>query len=277
MASGGWHVTPDILEDYWEDLVRVAEHLEREEIKYFLHCTSLKGKDLITKSKKLIGGYTELPERAPLALNKEMRGLWLAPSPADLPTKSPYGTQRIVMKVRDVMTYLSSPTNEDDYNSDDRWDAPSSGEEDSAKGKKEKKKKEQKKKHRPAKKNQKDCYLQQKMPQKPRLGQLMLFFECAHFYGTTQYVRMVLIRPNDEHAEWCRENLKEVPLHNNPFLEFKCGRMYTYTGVQGYKQIIVELLIVGEIMLDKLPEAPKWDVVGTAPRAGFDPRIGIMK
>lgn len=265
------------LDDYWDKLLEKADHNEREEIKFFLHCTTLKGKKAITKSGCLIGGKTDLPARAPLASYEGLKGTWLAMSTRDLPSRSPYGTQRMIFRVRDIMQYMGMAEDTTARDSDDTWEAP----EDELGGRsgrqKTKSGKDKKKKHKPVNSKQKDCYLRHKVTQKPRLTMPLLFFECAHFYGDNQYLRMLLVRESDPKSDWCREMCKEINIHDNPFFQFLNGRLYTYCQSESTKvnQIFIEILVVGDIVFDKLLEPPNWDEVGTLSRAGFDPRLGI--
>lgn len=272
MAEGHWNMSRtslDTLDEWWHNLMGKCDYLEEEEIKFFYHCTTMKGKESIQRDGKLIGGYTDLPARAPLASNYDAKGVWLAMSPKELPLRSPYGTQRVIIKVRALMTQLSTPLETVCVDSDDQYHAPEPIE--TLKGRK----KEKKKTRKPAKKNQKDCYLKHKLQEKPELQTPLLFFECAHHYGSTQYVRLILIRQDDDLVDWCRETLKEINIKDNPFLCFKWGRIFSYTVSNRKHDIIVETLVLGDITLNKMTELPDWDVVGTVSRAGFDPRLGV--
>lgn len=278
MAGGNWgksKTDKKTLELWWDRLMEKCDYLEEEEVKYFYHCTTLRGMDSIQKEEKLNGGYTGLPARAPLASNEDVKGVWVAMSPKELPSRSPYGTQRVVIKVRSLMTQLSTPRQTDEVESGDRYDAPSD-DEDVGKKKGKGKKKDKKKARKPVKKNQKDCYLQHRQPEKQEYATPFLFFECAHFYGSTQYVRLILIRQDADLVDWCRETLKEINIRDNPFLGFKWGRIFTYTVSDRKHDIIVETLVVGDIHLNNMTESPNWDTVGTVSRAGFDPRLGVL-
>lgn len=272
-ASG---TSRDTLEEYWNKLLEKADYFEKEEIKFFYHCTSLTGKRSIMHCKQLNGGKTDLPAKAPLASYDGLKGVWLAISSKDLPNRSPYGTQRMVFRVKDIFTYMGKDLTEHS-DSEDRWDAEESDEETvgTAQIAKGKAKKRDKKKQRKANKQQKECYLKPRIPDKPKLTIPLLFFECAHFYGSTQYVRLLLVRCTDPKAEWCRETCKELDIHDNPFLQFLNGRIWTYRSGESGKGVVIEVLLVGDIAFDKLLEPPIWDEVGTLPRAGFDPRLGI--
>jgi len=269
----------ETLDEWWEEVMKIADYLNQEEIKYFLHCTTLKNKEAILKKETLRGGYTGLPKRAPLASNPEVLGIWIAPSTVERPDRSPYGSHQMRIKVRDLMNFMCGTLDdENDVDDDEKWDAESDEEETTSKGGKKGKRKEKKKKQRPLKKNQKECYAKHKMPQKQQRGDKpLLFFECAHYYGNTQYVRMVLIRASDIHVDWCRVNLKEIDIHSNPLFLWTWGRVFTHTvGDKGRKEVIVELLVIGDILLDKLGEKPAWDTVSKITRAGFDPRLGVL-
>ena len=277
----------DALDTFWGKLLEILEYdNEREEIKYLLHCTTLNGKKAITESGRLNGGATDLPAKAPLASYLGLKGIWMAPSPPELPRRSPYGTQRMIFKVGDMIKYLGTKYEEsgeeDDsvVNADDEdtWDAVQPDGIKEPKGrvsKKGKDKRERKKKHREVNRKQKECYLKHKVAQKAELELPLLFFECAHHYGSTQYVRLLLVRASDPKVEWCRQFCKEIELCDNPFFEFETGRVWTYRMGGKGRYIVVELLIVGNIVFDKLREHPTWDDVGTLSRAGFDPRIGL--
>lgn len=268
----------ETLDAYWDKLLEKADYNDKEEIKYFLHCTTLKGKKSITKSGKLYGGQTDLPARAPLASYAELKGIWLAISSLEMPRRSPYGTQRMVFRVRDIMTYLGNEMKDgSDSENEDKWDAPECDDE-MEKSKKSNNggcKSKNKKKHRQVNMQQKECYMKHKIPKKPQLSVPLLFFECAHYYGSTQYVRLLLVRSSDPKVEWCHETCKELDIRDNPFLQFLHGRVWTYRSGDSGRGIIIEVLVVGDIIFDQLLEPPTWDEVGTVSRAGFDPRLGI--
>lgn len=273
----------ETLDEYWDALLYKADHNEEEEIKFFLHCTSLTGRKKIETSGGLIGGYTNLPARAPLASYDGLRGIWLAPSPKELPTRSPYGTQRMVFKVRSIINYLRTFDESRELDEDDRWDAPESTDQDAGskgKGKKDKGKAKDKKKAKQRGKNQpqpQSKRLTKHDEPRPRSDLPLLFFECAHFYGNNQYVRLLLVRASDPKAEWCKEFCKQLDFRNNPFLCYRWGRLFTYSGNASLRtrDVMVEVLVVGDIVFEKLEEPPDWDEVGTIQRAGFDPRLGI--
>lgn len=270
-------IKKETLDEYWGLLLEKADYNDKEEIKFFLHCTTLKGKKSIIKSGRLFGGKTDLPARAPLASYEELKGVWLAISSEDLPRRSPYGTQRMVFRVRDIMTYLGTkPKDGSDVEDDDRWDAPESDGEEAKGGKSKKTRRKEKKKNKGnVNRKQKECYLKHKIPPKPQLSVPLLFFECAHHYGTTQYARLLLVRSSDPKVEWCREMCKELDIRDNPFLQFLHGRIWTYRSGDSGKSVVVEVLVIGDIVFDQLLEPPIWDEVGTLSRAGFDPRLGV--
>lgn len=272
----------DTLDSYWNKLLEVLEYdNEREEVKFLLHSTTLKGKNSIKESGCLYGGPTDLPARAPLASYTGLKGVWMAPSPIELPSRSPYGTQRMVFRVGDIIKHLGTKYEEDteETNDEEKWDAEDDAEVQPIKGsgtKKGGKKKDRKKKHREVNRKQKECYLKHKIPEKVELELPLLFFECTHHYGSTQYARLLLIRASDPKVEWCKQFCKEIELCDNPFFEFETGRVWTYKlGGRG-RDIIVEILVVGDIVFEKLRQPPDWDVVGTLSRAGYDPKIGLI-
>ncbi|KAL4235609.1 hypothetical protein ACF0H5_004005 [Mactra antiquata] len=268
-----------MLDEYWDKLLKKADDNEQEEIKFFLHCTTLNGKKSILKCGRLNGGTTTLPDRAPLASYLGMKGIWFAIAPRELPRRSPYGTQRMKFRVRDIMTYLGRPIDTNDIDEDDQWHATEEdqGLEKEKKGKaKGNKDKKSRKKAQSHLKRQKECYLKHKLPEKQQLSQPMLFFENAHYYGNNQYVRLLLVHPQDPNVEWCLEFCKELDIRDNPFLQFLHGRIYTYRkGEHPNSSIFVEVLVVGDVVFNDLLEPPDWDEVGTMSRAGFDPRNGI--
>ena len=268
-----------MLDDYWDELLKKADHNEEDEIKFFCHCTTLKGKKGIEQAGCLIGGPTNLPARAPLASYEGLRGIWLAPALKELPKRSPYGSQRLVFRVRDIMAYLGQDFQEDndDTDEDDKWNAPETESvNDKPVSGKRGKKKADRKKPKEVNRKQKECYLKNKIPEKVQLRDPLLFFECAHYFGSNQYVRLLLIRNTDPKVEWCRGFCKEIELRNNPFLGFQNGRIWTYTrSKEGTNDIILEVLVVGDIKFERLEQPPSWDVVGTMSRSGFDPRLGI--
>jgi hypothetical protein len=275
---GHSQTSKEVLNDFWGKLLEKADYCEKEEIKFFLHCTTLTGKKSIMKSGRLYGGQTGLPARAPLASYDDLKGIWLAISSKDLPRRSPYGTQRMVFRVRDIMTYLGTDLKEgSESDNEDKWDAPESDDDKGKGGKSNKRttKKKNKGKHRTVNREQKECYLKHKIPTKPKLSVPLLFFECAHYYGSTQYARLLLVRSSDPKADWCREMCKELDIRDNPFLQFLNGRIWTYRSGDMGRDIVVEVLVVGDIVFDQLLEPPSWDEVGTVSRAGFDPRLGV--
>ena len=94
------------MDSFWEKLLETLEYdNEREEIKYLLHRTTLSGKKAITGSGRLYCGATDLLVRAPLASYCGLKGIWMAPSPVELPRRSPYDTQRMVFRVVTGMLY----------------------------------------------------------------------------------------------------------------------------------------------------------------------------
>lgn len=268
-----------MLDEYWEKLLKKADDYEQEEIKFFIHSTTLTGKKSIQKSERLNGGMTDLPARAPLASYCGLKGIWFAMSNRELPRRSPYGTQRMKFRVRDIMTYLGRKIEDKrDSDDDDRWDTSETEPvaDKVRKGKKGNKDKKSRNKSKNHLKRQKECYLKHKVPEKAQLSQPLLFFENAHHYNNTQYVRLLLIHPLHPNVEWCREFCKELDIRNNPFLHFLHGRIYTYrTGEHPKSGIFIEVLVVGDIVFSELLEPPVWDEVGTLTRAGFDPRCGV--
>ena len=265
------------LDEYWDKLLERADKNDKEEIHYFLHCTSQKGRKGIEKSGYIKGGGSDLPAHAPLASYPGLKGTWFALSGKELPTRSPYGTQRMRFKVKDILAYLGTDGQTEDRDSDDVWDAPE--EENTAKsgtggkGQKGKAKGQKKKKVNP---KQKECYLKNKVPQKKAFAMPLLFFECAHFYGNNQYVRLLLVRASDPQVEWCREMCKEIEIYHNPFFQVMHGRLYTYRhSPERSWDVFIEVLLVGDLALDQIQEGPEWDQVGTLTRAGFNPRLGV--
>lgn len=210
----------------------------------------------------------------------------MAPSSVDLPEKSPYGNHRMCIKAKDLISYMfQSYEEETEANSDEEWHAQSSDDDttgskgNKGKGGKRGKEGKKKQKQRKPKKNQKECYAtghKSAPPPKQRGNKPMLFFECAHHYGNTQYVRMLLVRAGDPQMNWCIENLKEINIHDNPFFQLKWGRLYSANGEHGRKELVVEILIVGDIVMEKFPSKPNWETVGKLQRAGFDPRLGVL-
>ena len=85
----------------------------------------------------------------------------------------------------------------------------------------------------------------------------------------------MVIRASDPKVEWCKQFCKQIELSDNPFFEFENGRVWTYrTGGKG-RNIVVDVLVVGDIIFDKLREPHKWVVVRKMRRAGFDPILGL--
>ena len=103
--------------------------------------------------------------------------------------------------------------------------------------------------------------MKHKLVAKAELELPLLFFECAHHYVTTQYVRLLLVRRSDPKVEWCRQFSKEIDLSDNPFFEFETGRVLTYRMKGRIHNIVVEILIVGDIVFSELRQQPKWDEV----------------
>ena len=276
MAYADWDFYPmsetsqEKLTEYWNSLLKHADFLEPEEFKFFLHCTKLSTKEKIVKSGTVRGGLTDLPRRAPLACHSELRGVWLAPATKELPTRSPYGTHRLVFKARDILSYLWRQEKEQ-KNEEDVWDAEIN--ETKSKNKKGKHKNNKKSKHA-----QKDCYkTKDKSHEKNSGPKPLLFFEHAHYYGNTQYVRLILMRGDSEHAAWCHDNLLNLNIHDNPFFKLQWGRVYSYTiGETGKREVMVEILLLDDIRFSELNDMPTWDEVSKTERAGFDPRVGVL-
>ena len=169
--------------------------------------------------------------------------------------------------------YISDDTDEAD---DDKWDSHEADVAEQDAYSKKGKNKTGGKKAKPVNRKQKECYLKHKVPEKLKLRDPLLFFECAHYFGSNQYVRLLLVRDSDTKVEWCREFCKELDIRNNPFLEFHYGRIWTYSySKEGKHNVLVEVLVVGDIVFERLEQPPNWDVVGTMSRSGFDPRLGI--
>ena len=75
------------LESFWETLIEIMDDKEREEIKFLSHSTTLSCQRSITKSGRLIGGNTDLPNGVPLSRFHEINGVWMSPSTAVLPRR----------------------------------------------------------------------------------------------------------------------------------------------------------------------------------------------
>ena len=279
-------LTKETLDEYWEELLEKAKMNSKEEIHFFYHCTSIKAKADIVENGVILGSPTDMPVFSPLASYKGLIGTWFAVSSRELPSKSPYGSQRALFKVNEFMTYLSTEIKEPEvYDHENRWDAPEELESRSkhkAGGVKTSKKvRDKKKKERPINLRQKECYLKHKLPkpeEEPVLTDPQLFFECAYYYGNTQYIRLLLVRAADPLAIWCEEMCKEIDLFHNPFLQYKNGRIWTRRKgkLTNQSDVTVDVKVVGNIDLTLMPNKPEWDTVSkNMRRAGADPELGI--
>jgi len=106
----------------------------------------------------------------------------------------------------------------------------------------------------------------------------LLFFECAHyFYARDQYIRLVMVRPDNKHVNWCREKLFEMDLKQNPFLKWDGNKAYTTRNDMSHKEMYVEILVIGNIILDQLNHELTWGKVGKTQRASRDPTVGVYR
>ena len=194
----------------------------------------------------------------------------------------------MIFEVGDIIQYLMTRHKDNDNNNDesDQDTRDASEPEDTktkwnSRSKKKQVKRERKRKSRPVNVRQKECYLKHKIVQPVELEvpllPPLLFFECAHYYGSTQYVRLLLVRQSDPKVEWCRQFCKEINLSDNPFFKFDTRKVWTYQMRDRTRSIIVEMLIVGDIIISELCHPPKWDDVGKLTRAGGDPMIGVCE
>lgn len=105
----------------------------------------------------------------------------------------------------------------------------------------------------------------------------LLYFECAHSYNKSQYVRLVLIRSDDPHVGWCEDHLKRVNLYDNPFCRWhpESACMYTIHNDNAWHRVHVEVKVIGDVTFEDFDESPKWTKIGKAQRASGNPKIGV--
>ncbi|XP_061166757.1 phytanoyl-CoA hydroxylase-interacting protein-like [Saccostrea echinata] len=221
------------LEKVWEKLLKIQEFYEMDTVSHFFHCTSKSCKNEILHSRMLRGEITESPELAPLAANTNLKGVWfvLALEERELPKISPYGTQRIRIPASVMMNYMVNTSLDDDDDNNDPSRTKSDNEDN-----------------------------------------LFLFFESSYTYnGKTQYVRLLLVRSTDPNLHWCKQNLHEVNLYDNPFFQWSDDKLLS--SKNHGTNLWVEILVVRDIVLDKLTENPVWDVVKKGRREGGEPDI----
>ncbi|XP_053391017.1 uncharacterized protein LOC128553857 [Mercenaria mercenaria] len=229
----------DKLNEYWGGLTEMIKLNKEEDIMYFCHCTRIRARDGITSKGVIYGSSTDFPSSAPLASNEEMTGTWFSLSSAELPSKSPYGTQRIKFPSHDFMSYLT----EKGQNTNSNDPINSTGE---------------------------SAMLEDgKVAKEP-----MLFFECAHHYGKRQYARLLLVRASDPMVAWCKSMCKEINLSDNPFLKYSNERVRSRAH-GSWIDVTVDVFVAGDIHLDQMKHRPRWDKVGTLTRAGVDPVLGL--
>ncbi len=108
------HMTQDIndvLEKYsaalslsqqWKHMLSKFAKLERENVKYLYHATSQQNADDISKT----GKYLAEKCKEGFGPGGRIKGVWFCPTLHDgkLPTQSPYGGQRIAIRITDIIT-----------------------------------------------------------------------------------------------------------------------------------------------------------------------------
>lgn len=265
---------------WWDSLLQKPLDDDNDEMEYFYHCTFKNSMGKIKGSGILEGHFTDIPTKAPLTVCK-VKGVWMALSPKKRPTKSPYGTQRLLVKTSDLIGLLTTRWAVGEgslVDEDDSWDADDDTI-DKRKGKAGKQSSKDKKRKDKQKRQQKKQYLKPKyqQPEEPMCKLPLLFFECAHHFDSIQYIRLVLVRSQDEQVIWCKDHLKEIDLEDNPFFKYnrESQKVYSRCKSKGKVVVIVEIFIVGDINLNMLPTAPEWDEVGTLSRASGDPEMGV--
>lgn len=112
-----------------------------------------------------------------------------------------------------------------------------------------------------------------------KVDKWQLFFESTYYYkDDVQYVRLVLGNKDDsstsESLQWCEKNLHEISLTDNPLLCWDDGYMEVITYEPDHVSVYVEVLVLGDLDLDKLDEI-KWDRVGWTARATNSPTLGL--
>lgn len=90
----------------------------------------------------------------------------------------------------------------------------------------------------------------------------LLFYECAYRYEgrTIQYIRLVLADQskdtNEDSIQWCRDNLEQLEIENNPFFFFENRRTARCLANKPAPYTFIEVLIVGDI---EVLDSYTWD------------------
>lgn len=113
---------------------------------------------------------------------------------------------------------------------------------------------------------------------KPKRRFALLFFENSyHYSGGSQYVRLVLIRANDPFVQFCKDNMLEIDLFDNPFFNWNGWKLKTIENDKTSNwRVLVEIFAVGDHYLKSLKKNSNWDECGTHTRASCAPCVGVF-
>lgn len=305
------------LEVLYGELLKYADYRDQQNVKYFVHCTKLTSKKSITEQGLLLGSCSDYPVGSPLSKNTNLKGVWFMISLYDgqMMDHSPYGTQRVKIPVGEVMFSMKSAIEnpvdpedqegievkdeseqgaiametknelgESDDEENEEVELPDEAVDDCShkgnkkgKGKSRDKKRDRKKRAVERKKEAPTV----KLPEpdiKPTRRFALLFFENSyHYAGGSQYVRLVLIKVSDPLVQFCKDNMLEIDLFNNPFFNWNGWKLKTIENDKTSNwRIMVEIFAVGDHFLKSLKKKSNWDECGTHTRASCAPCIGVF-
>ena len=95
----------DLLSCWWKDVGIITEGRKTDQVTYLFHCTKPVNKKMIQQQKKLLGQSATL---GPLSTDPTVKGVFFTTSlyQGKLPTKSPYGPDRILIPFSSIIKNL---------------------------------------------------------------------------------------------------------------------------------------------------------------------------
>ena len=95
----------DLLSSWWKDVGIITEDRDTDQVTYLFHCTKPENKEMIQQQKKLLGQSATL---GPLSTDPTVKGVFFTTSlyKGELPTKSPYGPDRILIPFSSIINNL---------------------------------------------------------------------------------------------------------------------------------------------------------------------------
>ena len=95
----------DLLSCWWKDVGIITEGRDTDKVTYLFHCTKPENKKKIQQEKKLLGQSATL---GPLSTDPNVKGVFFTTSlyKGKLPTKSPYGPDRILIPFSSIIKNL---------------------------------------------------------------------------------------------------------------------------------------------------------------------------